>query len=110
MVNASISSSRILFEQYYRGLGPGEDPDRVRLIVALESSGLRLIVSLVDNKIWVDSILDPGCQIVTMSKEVCHELALAYDPSIKIYMQSANGMVNESLGLHQEKYLESRAS
>src|SRR6266545_6927617 len=34
-----------------------------------------------------------------MSKGVCHELALAYDPSIKIYMQSVNGTVDESLGL-----------
>jgi hypothetical protein len=87
------------FDQYYKNLGPGEDPDRLRLTVALESSALRSIVPLVDNKVRVESILDPGCQIVAMSEEVCHELALAYDPSIKIYMQSANGTVDESLGL-----------
>ena len=89
------------FEQYYRNLGPGEDPDKVHLTVALESSALRSIIPLVDNKAKVESILDPGCQIVAMSEEVCHELALAYNPAIKIYMQSANGTVDESLGLAQ---------
>jgi hypothetical protein len=43
--------------------------------------------------------MDTGCQIVAMSEAVCHELAIAYDPSVKIYLQSANGSQNTSLGL-----------
>jgi hypothetical protein len=37
--------------------------------------------------------------IVAMSEDVCMELALIYDPSIVLNMQSVNGEVNQSLGL-----------
>jgi hypothetical protein len=47
----------------------------------------------------VESIIDPGSQIVAMSEEVCMELGLIYDPTIMLNMQSANGKVDQSLGL-----------
>ena len=47
----------------------------------------------------VKSVIDPGSSIVAMSEEVCHELALTYDPSIRIPLESANGGIDESLGL-----------
>ena len=87
------------FEQYYRNLRPGEAPDPDKLVVAMESTALRSIVPLVDNHLKVESILDPGCQIIAMSEEVCHELALPYDPTIVLNMQSANGTIDRSLGL-----------
>jgi len=34
-----------------------------------------------------------------MSEAICHELGLAYDPSIVLHMQSANGTLDQSLGL-----------
>jgi len=34
-----------------------------------------------------------------MAEAVCFDLGLAYDPTIKLNMQSANGNVNQSLGL-----------
>jgi hypothetical protein len=34
-----------------------------------------------------------------MSEDVCHELALAYNPTIVLHMQSANGSIDPSLGL-----------
>ena len=34
-----------------------------------------------------------------MAEELCHELALLYDPAIKLHMQSANGTLDWSLGL-----------
>jgi hypothetical protein len=34
-----------------------------------------------------------------MSEVVCHTLGLAYDPSIVLHMQSANGTLDQSLGL-----------
>jgi len=86
-------------DQYYKGLRQGDEPDPNRIIVAKESSALRSIVPLVDNHLKVESILDPGCQIVAMSEEVCHELALPYDPTIILNMQSANGAIDPSLGL-----------
>ncbi len=86
-------------EQYYRTLKPGEDPDPGRLIVAKESCALRSIVPVVDNHLKVECILDNGCQIIAMSEEVCHELAVPYDPTIILNMQSANGTIDPSLGL-----------
>ena len=86
-------------EQYYRMLRPGEKPDPEKLMVAAESCALRSIVPIIDNSFKVECILDPGCQIIAMSEEVCHELALPYDPSITLNMQSANGTIDQSLGL-----------
>jgi hypothetical protein len=34
-----------------------------------------------------------------MSEDICHELGLAYDPTIRLPMQSANGGIDETLGL-----------
>jgi hypothetical protein len=34
-----------------------------------------------------------------MSDAICHNLGLAYDPTIQLNMQSANGEVDQSLGL-----------
>jgi hypothetical protein len=95
--NATIIDDPI--DNYYRNLGEGELPDPDRLIVAKESSALRSIIPLVDNQLKVEAILDPGCQIIAMSEDVCHELALPYDPTIVLNMQSANGAVDPSLGL-----------
>jgi hypothetical protein len=87
------------YDRYYRTLREGEEPDLSRLIVAKESLALRSIMPLVDNQLKVEAILDPGCQIIAMSEDVCHELGLAYDPTIVLHMQSANGSVDPSLGL-----------
>ena len=86
-------------ETYYKTLRPGEIPDPNRIIVAIESGAVRSIFALIDNNRQKECILDPGCQIVAMSEHVCHELGLAYDPSIILNMQSANGNINQSLGL-----------
>jgi hypothetical protein len=85
------------YEVYLRKFPAGHPPDT--LIVAKESSALRSILPLVDNHLRVESIMDPGCQIIAMSEEVCHALGLAYDPDVVLNMQSANGEVDKSLGL-----------
>jgi hypothetical protein len=56
-------------------------------------------MAFVDNCYWVECILDPGCQVITMSASQCNELGLAYNPSIRLNMQSANGNCNLSLSL-----------
>ena len=86
-------------ENYYRSLGPNEAPDPDRLTVAKESSAVRSIFSLVDCSQKKECILDPGCQIIAMSEDTCHDLGLAYDPRIRLNMQSANGNYDMSLGL-----------
>src|SRR5271168_1072081 len=86
-------------EAYYRSLEPGEIPDPNQLVVAMESSAVRSVYALVDTAQKKECILDPGCQIVAMSESSCFELGLAFDPTIKLNMQSANGIINQSLGL-----------
>jgi hypothetical protein len=54
---------------------------------------------VIDNREEVEGIIDPGSQIIAMSEAVCHDISLAYDPSIKLNMQSANGEVDQSLRL-----------
>ena len=60
---------------------------------------LHTIVPLVNNQLRVESIIDPGCQIIAMSEDCCHVLVLPYDPTILVNMQSVNGIVDPSLGL-----------
>jgi hypothetical protein len=86
-----------VYETYINSLAPGEWP--IPLNVAQESHALRSITMVVDNREEVEGIIDPGSQIIAMSEAVCHDIGLAYDPSIKLNMQSANGEVNQSLGL-----------
>ena len=53
----------------------------------------------VNNQEKVECIVNPGCQIITMLKVVCHDLSLAYNPSIHLNMQLANGELDKSLRL-----------
>lgn len=70
-----------------------------QLVVAKESLALRTIRPLVNNLMEVEAIIDPGCQIIAMSRTVCYALGLIHDPTITLNMQSANGEVDRSLGL-----------
>jgi hypothetical protein len=85
------------YETYLKTLPAGVVPRQ--LIVAKESSALRSIFPLVDHQQQVESIIDPGSQIIAMAEAVCMELGLIYDPAIVLNMQSANGEVDRSLGL-----------
>ena len=86
-------------ETYYRSLEPGEIPDPDKLVVAMESGAVRSVYALVDVSQKKECILDPGCQIIAMSETTCFELGLPFDPTIILNMESANGNINQSLGL-----------
>ena len=86
-----------MYETYLKSLQPGQVPQP--LIVAKESSALRSIIPLVDHQQEVKCVIDPGSQVIAMSKGICNELALIYDPKIVLNMQSANGEIDKSLGL-----------
>ena len=86
-----------LVEMYYRLLPPGFDPVKEGLTIALESSVIQSIAAFVDNHHRLECILDIGCQV--MSAIRCNELGLAYNPSIRLNMQSTNGNCNLLLGL-----------
>ncbi|TFK43912.1 hypothetical protein BDQ12DRAFT_719089 [Crucibulum laeve] len=84
-------------ENYHQSFPLG--PKTRCLVVALESSALRSIVAIVDNQLKVECILNSGSQIIAMSAEICNALALAYDPTIILNVESVNGSVDASLGL-----------
>lgn len=66
---------------------------------APESIPIRAIYPIVNGKFRVQSIIDSGSQIVSMSEATCHQLGLGYDPAATIDMQAANGSITRSLGL-----------
>ncbi|CDO73702.1 hypothetical protein BN946_scf185015.g30 [Trametes cinnabarina] len=85
------------YEVYLRDVAHEDDPKS--LVVAKESHALRSIVGLMANKEYVEGMVDPGCMVIAMSEEACHELGLWYDPSVTLHMVSANGEVDSSLRL-----------
>jgi hypothetical protein len=86
-------------EIYLNSLAPGETPHIDRLTVAKESTAIRSVFALVDTSQKKECTVDPGCQVIAMSETTCHSLTLAYDPRIKLHMESANGTFDWSLGL-----------
>ena len=69
------------------------------LTVAKETSALRSILLLINHHLFIESILDPGSQVISMAKEACHSLRLIYNPEVKLSMQSVNGEIDETLSL-----------
>ena len=70
------------------------------VMVAQDSSSLRCIWPMVTNHCQVESILDLGCQIAAMSEAVAVKVGLIYHPTVVLHMQSTNGQIDHSLGLH----------
>jgi hypothetical protein len=84
-------------EQYFNTLKTGEKPKTV--VVAAESQALRSVYPLINGVGEVESLLDPGSQIVSMSKEVATMLQVPWDPDIVVHMESANKSLEKTLGL-----------
>ena len=83
--------------QYINALGPGQKAKSV--IVAAESNALRSVYPLINGVGEVESLLDPGSQIVSMSREVATALQVTWDPDIVVHMESANKSLEKTLGL-----------
>jgi hypothetical protein len=86
-------------EEYYKSLSPREEPDPDWIIVAMKSSAICSVFTLIDNSQKRECILNPRCQIIAMSKTSCHDLGLMYDPAIILHMQSTNGNIDQLLRL-----------
>jgi hypothetical protein len=65
----------------------------------MESASLRVLLPFVAGSEKVECVLDTGSQIVSMAKTLAERLGVAWDPDVRIYMQSANGQLKESEGL-----------
>jgi hypothetical protein len=87
------------YEAYLRKNAGNGHSTESGIVVAAESNALRAILPIIDGQDRVEAILDPGCQIVAMSEEISNALALPYDPAIRLHMVSANGGIDQSLGL-----------
>jgi hypothetical protein len=83
--------------QYINTLSPGQKAKTV--IVAAESHALRSVYPLINGVGEVESLLDPGSQIVSMSREVATALQVTWDPDIVVHMESANKSLEKTLGL-----------
>ena len=98
--NGMAKGSVILHDpvtQYLNALKPGEKPKTV--VVAAESHALRTVYPLINGVGEVESLLDPGSQIVSMSREVATALQVMWDPDIVVHMESANKALEKTLGL-----------
>jgi hypothetical protein len=69
-----------IYETYLKNLPQGQQP--CELMVAKESHALQSIIMVVDNQEQVETIIDPGSQIITIADLVCYELGLIYNPAI----------------------------
>jgi hypothetical protein len=95
--------------QYLSQVPDGKSPKRIflslkeqeqmRVISADDSAPLRVIYPLISGKGIEEAILDGGSQIVSMALTTAVKLGLTWDPDINIYMQSANGQVEKTVGL-----------
>ncbi|KZV59299.1 hypothetical protein PENSPDRAFT_595704 [Peniophora sp. CONT] len=86
-----------VYEQYFK---EHSDEDEVpMMVVSKESSAIRELEAVLDNKGAVNCIIDPGSSIISMSEGVCHAFSIPYDNKFKIPMQSANGEIDHTLGL-----------
>lgn len=85
------------YEAYLAGLD--ESDDRKLLVVASDNHAIRSMNCNINDREPVECLLDPGSQIVSMSEAYAGRLRLSWDPSIVVRMQSANGQVEDSLGL-----------
>jgi hypothetical protein len=94
--NATIIKD--LYKALLRQRLSGEDSGEPVKVVT-ESNALRAILLTIADQEQVEAILDPGCQIVAMSEEVCMALSIMYDPNVHLNMVSANGSVDQSLSL-----------
>jgi len=83
--------------QYFNTMAPGEKPKSV--VVAAESNALRTVYPLINGVGEVESLLDAGSQIVSMSKAVAIMLQVPWDPDITVHMESANKSLEKTLGL-----------
>jgi hypothetical protein len=85
------------YEAYLSSLEPGQIAQP--FVVAKDSHSIRSVYMNVCGHSNIESVVDPSSSIIAMSEDVCHELGLAYDPEIRLPMQSANGGIDETLGL-----------
>ncbi|KAF8238031.1 hypothetical protein L208DRAFT_1244346 [Tricholoma matsutake] len=85
------------YKTYISSLRPGDIPKP--FIAAKESHSIQSVIININGRNPVKIVVNLGSSIIAMSEEFCHKIGLAYNPSIHIPLQSANGGIDQSLGL-----------
>lgn len=83
--------------QYYESLGPGEEPKGI--FVGKASEALRCLFPLINGRGTVESLLDSGSQICSITEEEAVQFKIPWDPDVTVYMQGSTGKVERTLGL-----------
>ncbi|VDC04557.1 unnamed protein product [Peniophora sp. CBMAI 1063] len=86
-----------VYKQYFKEHSKEEEVPMV--VVSKESSAIRELEAVINNKGKVNCIIDPGSSIISMSEGVCHAYSIPYNDTFKLPMQSANGKINHTLRL-----------
>ncbi|TFK60027.1 hypothetical protein BDN72DRAFT_730029, partial [Pluteus cervinus] len=76
-----------------------EGTKKPTIIAAAEAQTLRTVYPIINRRKQVESLLDAGSQIVSMSREVAVDLGISWNPDVTIQMQSANGSLETTDGL-----------
>ena len=67
--------------------------------MAKESAPLHVVFPVINRCGSIESVLDSGSQIVSMSLDSAKQLGLVWDPGLRIFMESANKTMEESVGM-----------
>ena len=97
----SVPEGAVLVEdpvvQYYESLKTGEEPKAI--FVGKTSEALRCLFPLINGRGTVESLLDSGSQICSITEKEAVQFKIPWDPDITVYMQGSTGKVERTLGL-----------
>ncbi|KAJ7163438.1 hypothetical protein C8R43DRAFT_1123048 [Mycena crocata] len=90
--------------QYLAKLPKGQAPKKIFVmmedqLIGKDSAALRVLYPLINGQGEEEAILDGGSQIVSMALATAMDMGVPWDPDITIFMQSANGQVEKTVGL-----------
>ncbi|KAJ3792685.1 hypothetical protein GGU11DRAFT_857080 [Lentinula aff. detonsa] len=88
-----------IFHAYFNHFGDAKEGNG--FYVTKPAHTIRAVNAIVGDKV-VHCIMDGGCSIVGMLDAVCNALGIAFDPTKKIEIQSANRGVDLTLGLAKD--------
>jgi hypothetical protein len=97
LINEDLAVINDPFKTYLNTIQHGDNPKP--FVAAKESHSIRLVIANIQGSNPIESVVNPGSSITTMSEDVCHRLGLVYDESVIIELQSANSGIDHSLGL-----------
>lgn len=90
------TTSMDLKETYLRLVENNKD---LAILTITQELYIRSVALTMDNKNEVEAIVDSGSQIISIAAKVTNNFGLIYDPTVILNMQSANSIVDRSLGL-----------